>query len=111
MANILKSFERQSCVKIPRLRVLCLMALGFPAVAADIRDTACRTTTERQAEADKLRGVVSAKDATRALGKSHDQFYWLGRINMGTTVMTAEEGVLGINRCRESRTVASEAGE
>ncbi len=111
MANILKSLERLLSVKIPCLRMLCLMALGIPAVAADIRDTACRTTTERQAEADKLRGVVSAKDATGALAKWHDQFYWLGRINMGTTVMTAEEGVVGINRCRESRTVASEAGE
>ena len=111
MANILKSFERQWCVKIPCLRMLCLMALGISAVAADIRGTACRTTTECQAEADKLRGVVSAKDATSALAKWHDQFHWLGRINMGTTVMTAEEGMLGINRCRESRTVSSEAGE
>ena len=110
MANILKSLERLLSVKIPCLRMLCLMALDIPAFAADIRDTACRTTAECQAEADMLRGV-SAKDATSARAKARDQFYWLGRINMGTAVMTVEEGVVGVNGCRESRTVASEAGE
>ncbi len=75
-----------------------LSALGIALVcpgtfAADIRDTACRTTAECQAEADKVRGL-SAKDATSARAKAQDQFYWLGRINMATTVMAVEEGVV-----------------
>jgi len=75
--------------------LLCALLPGVAAHAADIRDTACRTTAECQAEADRLRGI-SAKDATSARAKAHDQFYWLGRINMATTVMTVEEG--GVRR-------------
>ena len=70
-----------------------LTLVCFATFAADIRDTACRTTAECQAEADKLRGI-SAKDATSALAKAQDQFYWLGRINMATTVMAVEQGVV-----------------
>ncbi len=73
--------------------LLCAILPGVAAHAADIRDTACRTTAECQAEADRLRGI-SAKDAASARSKAHDQFYWLGRINMATTVMTVEEGVV-----------------
>ena len=74
--------------------MLCVfLLLSVAAHAADTRDTPCRTTAECQAEADRLRGV-SAKDATSARTKAHDQFYWLGRINMATTVMTVEEGVV-----------------
>jgi argininosuccinate lyase len=75
------------------LTVFCGAFFFVSAFAADIRDTACRTTAECQAEADKLRGL-SAKDATSARAKAQDQFYWLGRINMATTVMTVEEGVI-----------------
>ena len=80
-------------MKTTRLGMLCIFSLSAAVHAADIRDTACRTTAECQAEADRLRGV-SAKDATSARAKAHDQFYWLGRINMATTVMTVEEGVV-----------------
>lgn len=73
--------------------LLCIAALSAAAHAADTRDTACRTTEQCLAEANKLRGV-SVKDATSARAKDHDQFYWLGRINMATTVMTVEEGVV-----------------
>lgn len=66
---------------------------SLTAEAADIRDTACRTTAECQAQADRLRGVT-ARDATSARAKAHDQFYWLGRINMATTVMVIEEGII-----------------
>jgi argininosuccinate lyase len=80
--------------KIPKILVIVSLSLASHAAhAADTRDTACRTTAECQAEADKLRGL-SAKDATSARAKAHDQFYWLGRINMATTVMTVEEGVV-----------------
>ena len=75
------------------LRLLCIFLLSPWIHAADTRDTACRTTAQCQAEADRLRGVA-ATDATSARAKAHDDFYWLGRINMATTVMTVEEGVV-----------------
>ncbi len=86
-----------------KTKILCALGLTLSAAcafAADIRDTACRTTAECQAEADKLRGL-SAKDATSALAKAQDQFYWLGRINMATTVMVVEEGVVPKNLSRQ----------
>jgi argininosuccinate lyase len=72
---------------------VCLCLQSAAAFAADIRDTACKTTAECQAEADRFRGGP-VKDATSAGAKARDQFYWLGRINMATTVMTVEEGVV-----------------
>ncbi len=80
-------------MKTTHLGLLCIFSVSVVAHAADIGQTACRTTAECQAEADKLRGG-SSKDATSARAKAHDQFYWLGRINMATTVMTVEEGVV-----------------
>ena len=80
-------------LKIMSLKLLCLFLLSPAAYAADTRDTPCRTTTECQAEANRLRGTAT-KDATSARAKAHDDFYWLGRINMATTVMTVEEGVV-----------------
>lgn len=80
-------------MKTMRLQVLCIFSLSMAVHAADIRDTLCRTTEECQVEANKLRGV-SANDATSARAKAHDQFYWIGRINMATTVMAVEEGVV-----------------
>ena len=80
----------------PRVRTIagaamaCLLSAGH---AADTRDTACRTTAECQAEADRLRGTVT-KDATSARAKRQDQFYGLGRINMASTVMAVEEGIV-----------------
>jgi argininosuccinate lyase len=63
------------------------------AYTADTRDTPCRTTAQCQAEADRLRGTV-VKDATSARDKAQDVFYLLGRINMASTVMTIEEGIV-----------------
>lgn len=69
-------------------------AFGAPsALAADTRDTPCMTTAECKAEADRLRGTVT-RDATSARAKAQDQFYWIGRINMASTVMTVEEGII-----------------
>lgn len=82
-------------VRRPRglaLAALCLAVAGA-AQGADTRDTACRTTAECQAEADRLRGVAT-RDATSARAKQQDQFYWIGRINMASTVMTVEEGIV-----------------
>jgi argininosuccinate lyase len=76
-----------------RLSLLCMLLWSLGTHAADTRDTPCRTTAECQAEADRLRGI-STKDATSARAKAHDEFYWLGRINMATTVMTVEEGIV-----------------
>ena len=71
-----------------------LLALGSASSqAADIRDTACKTTAECQAEANRLRGAVT-KDATSQRAQAQDQFYWLGRINMASTAMLLEEGII-----------------
>ena len=71
-----------------------LLALtAFAAHAADIRDTACKTTQECQAEADKIRGAIT-KDATSGLASAQDQFYWMNRINMASTVMLIEEKII-----------------
>ena len=78
------------------LKPLALLAIALASSvsqAADIRDTACKTTAECQAEADRLRGTVT-KDATSARAKAQDQFYWLGRINMASTAMLLEEGII-----------------
>ncbi|MDD5333231.1 MAG: lyase family protein [Rhodoferax sp.] len=78
------------------LKLTALLALTLAplcAAVADIRDTACRTTAQCEAEANRLRGSVS-KDATSARAKAQDQFYWLGRINMASTVMLLEEGII-----------------
>jgi argininosuccinate lyase len=69
------------------------MLSAGPALAADIRDMACKTTAECLSEADKLAGRV-VKDATSARGKAQDQFYWMGRINMASTVMLLEEKII-----------------
>ncbi len=61
--------------------------------AADTRDTACRTTAECLAEVAKIQGI-EARDATSSLAKAQDQFYWLGRINMASTVMTVEQKII-----------------
>jgi argininosuccinate lyase len=78
------------------LALLTSAAVLFPAGAtraADVRDTGCLTTAECQAQADKLRGTVT-RDATSGQAKSQDIFYWFGRINMASTVMNAEEGII-----------------
>ena len=38
--------------------------------------------------------AADVQDATSALAKAQDQFYWLGRINMASTVMLLEEGII-----------------
>jgi argininosuccinate lyase len=70
---------------------MCWLAVA--AQAADVRDTACKTTQECQEESNRIRGVI-VQDATSALAKAQDQFYWLGRINMASTVMLLEEGII-----------------
>ena len=68
-------------------------SLIAPALADDIRETACKTTQECQAEADKIRGVI-VRDATSGLAKAQDQFYWMNRINMASTIMLIEEKII-----------------
>ena len=71
----------------------CFCLSSMVAQSADVRDTACKTTQECQEEANRIRGIV-VQDATSALAKAQDQFYWLGRINMASTVMLLEEGII-----------------
>jgi len=69
------------------------LLLAPAAHAADIRDTACRTTAECLAQAAQIQGRVT-RDATSPLAKSQDFFYWVGRINMASAVMNVEEGII-----------------
>ena len=80
-------------MKLSILLTLCLHLLPLAATAADVRDTPCKTTEECQQEANRIRGVI-AQDATSALAKTQDTFYWFGRINMASTVMLLEEGII-----------------
>ena len=73
--------------------VACCCLSSAVAVAADVRDTPCKTTQECEAESNRIRGVIT-QDATSALAKSQDTFYWFGRINMASTVMLLEEGII-----------------
>lgn len=70
-----------------------LLTLGSPARSADTLDTACRTTEECQAQVARLQGTVKG-EATSALAKQQDVFYWFGRINMASTVVHAEQGII-----------------
>lgn len=79
-------------MKLKFLAACCLVS-SVIAHAADVRDTACKTTQECQEESNRIRGVIT-QDATSALAKAQDQFYWLGRINMASTVMLLEEGII-----------------
>jgi hypothetical protein len=69
-------------------------AVGFPtAKAADIRDTACRSTEECRAEEAKIRGQLSRTQTSR-VAEIQDYSYWIGRINMASTVMLSEQGII-----------------
>ena len=70
---------------------LCLASAAT--LAADVRDTPCKTTQECQEESNRIRGVIT-RDATSALAGAQDTFYWFGRINMASTVMLLEEGII-----------------
>lgn len=70
-----------------------LLACVGSAYAADTLDTPCRTTQECQAQVARLQGTVKG-DATSALAKQQDVFYWFGRINMASTVVHAEQNII-----------------
>ncbi|MBB1603801.1 argininosuccinate lyase [Variovorax sp. UMC13] len=70
-----------------------LLAWVGAASAADTLDTICRTTEECQAQVARLQGTVKG-EATSALSKQQDVFYWFGRINMASTVVHAEQGII-----------------
>ncbi len=78
------------------LLTISIVALASASYAADIRDTNCKTTQECQAEANKILGQISA-DSTSGLAKAQDQFYWMNRINMASTVMLIEEKIIPPN--------------
>lgn len=86
-----------------KLLPLGLLLAGSLTHAADVRDTPCRTTAECQVESNRLRGTVT-RDATSAEAKAQDQFYWIGRINMASTVMLAERGIIAAPLVRQVAT-------
>lgn len=87
--------HRAQVLRMPAAFMLSagLLAHTGPATAADTLDTACRTTEECMAQAARLQGTVNG-DATSALAKQQDVFYWFGRINMASTVVHAEQGII-----------------
>ncbi len=90
LANLRSSTSRQPISIIFGAVLLVCMGAGR---AADTLDTACRTTQECQAQVARLQGTVSS-DATSALAKQQDVFYWFGRINMASTVVHVEQGII-----------------
>jgi argininosuccinate lyase len=79
-------------MKIGVLLAGLFLAAGA-ARADNVGDTACKTTAECVAEANRLRGVT-VRDATSAMAGAQDQFYWMNRINMASTVMLVEKGII-----------------
>lgn len=76
------------------LLALAVVALHCTvAKSADIRDTACRTTEECRAEEAKIRGQLSRTNTSR-VAELQDYSYWIGRINMASTVMLTEQGII-----------------
>lgn len=86
---------RPGALRLPASVVLSasLLACIGAAKAADTLDTACRTTEECQAQVARIQGTVKG-EATSALAKQQDVFYWFGRINMASTVVHAEQGII-----------------
>ena len=72
--------------------VSAILTMGH-AQAADTLDTACKTTAACLAQVAKIQGTVKG-DATSALSKSQDTFYWFGRINTASTVVKVEQGII-----------------
>lgn len=86
---------RSGALRLPTSFALSasLLACIGVANAADTLDTACRTTQECQAQVARIQGKVKG-DATSELSKQQDVFYWFGRINMASTVVHAEQGII-----------------
>jgi len=53
----------------------------------------CRTAEACLGNATKLLGQ-SPRGATSGLDKAQDMFYWFGRLNMASTVMNVEQGII-----------------
>jgi argininosuccinate lyase len=63
------------------------------AVAADARQTPCKITQECEQEPSRIRGVIT-QDATSAPTKARDTFYWFGHIDIASTMMLLEKGII-----------------
>lgn len=83
-------FMRRRALTVAAALVVAPIHFAF---AVDTGDTACKTTQECKAEADKIMGAIT-QDATSGLAKAQDQFYWMNRINMASTVMLVEEKII-----------------
>lgn len=54
----------------------------------------CRTPDACLAESAALLAQPPGRDATSALARTQDLFYWFGRINMASTVANVERGII-----------------
>jgi argininosuccinate lyase len=88
-------FRKRSTSATPKLAASFLIAvIGVNlAHAADTRESNCRTTEECRAEEARIRGQLSRTDTSR-VAEIQDYSYWIGRINMASTVMLTEEGII-----------------
>ena len=87
--------DKPNHTAVPLTAAWVVITSLFGAVhAADIKDVPCRTTAECLAEAARVRGEVS-KTETSKTAELQDVFYWTNRINMASTVMLHERGLLG----------------
>lgn len=95
MKNPRSVTRRPGALRLPASFMLSASLLAWMGAvsAADTLDTACRTTEECQAQVARLQGTVKG-EATSALSKQQDVFYWFGRINMASTVVHAEQGII-----------------
>ncbi|MFM7972044.1 MAG: lyase family protein, partial [Betaproteobacteria bacterium] len=86
---------RRSATEAAAMAAFTIVWAGLlgAAHAADIKDVACRTTAECLAEAARVRGEVSKNDTSRT-AELQDVFYWTNRVNMASTVMLQERGLL-----------------
>ncbi len=63
------------------------------AVADDTRESPCKSTEECKAQAARLFGAIT-RDATSPAAALEDQFHWMNRINMASTVMLIEQRII-----------------
>lgn len=95
MKNLASPVNRPVVLRLPAAFVFgaSLMACIGAAHATETLEAACRTTEQCRAQAARIQGPVKG-DATSALAKQQDVFYWFGRINMASTVVHAEQNII-----------------
>jgi argininosuccinate lyase len=95
MKSLQLAARRTRALRLPASFILSvvLSTSTGAARAASTVDTACRTTEECRVQVARIQGTIKG-DATSVLAKQQDVFYWFSRINMASTVVHAEQGII-----------------